>query len=251
MFFFQNKVNAKMFNIEEFLDSLPTNIQRIDVSNKNLTYLPSLKRFTNLKHLHCQHNSLTELPELNGSLRSLECDHNLLTELPALNDGLETLYCENNLLWRLPPLNDSLQIVSCSYNHLTELPPLNDTLEVLFCYNNHLTKLPNFGVKLKIVHCQHNQLTQLPQIDFTVAIMCANNPLPFHLLNGKVYTEEQRHKFNRKVLCLERFKELFWAFKFKKPFRDWLWLKVRLPRIQTKYHPELYLSSFNEEELNK
>lgn len=240
-----------MFNIEEYLNSLPSNIEGLDVSNRNLTYLPSLKRFDNLKFLHCQNNMLTVLPELNDSLRSLECDHNLLTELPALNDGLEALYCENNKLTQLPSLNDSLQIVSCSFNRLTELPKLNDSIEVLFCYNNNLTKLPEITVKLKIVHCQHNQITQLPYLNSTVALMCKHNPLPFHLLNGKVYTEDHVYKFNRKIHCLERFKELFWAFKWRKQFRDWLWLKVRLPRIKIEYHPDQFLNSISEEELNK
>lgn len=28
------------------------------------------------------------------------------------------------------------------------------------------------------------------------------------------------------------------CLKYKKQFRDWLWIKVRLPRIEQKYHPD-------------
>ena len=42
---------------------------------------------------------------------------------------------------------------------------------------------------------------------------------------------------NVKIKCIEDFKYLFWSLKFKKKFRDWLWLKVRLPKIENMYHP--------------
>ena len=35
------------FKIEEYLNSLPEDIEEIDVSDKELTYLPDLSRFTN------------------------------------------------------------------------------------------------------------------------------------------------------------------------------------------------------------
>ncbi len=53
------------FDIETYLNSLPDDIEKIDVSNKNLTYLPSLQRFTKLKTLLCSGNQLTCLPVLN------------------------------------------------------------------------------------------------------------------------------------------------------------------------------------------
>lgn len=56
------------FNIEDYLNYLPNNIQKINVSNKNLTYLPSLKQFYNLKTLCCYNNQLKNLPKLNSSL---------------------------------------------------------------------------------------------------------------------------------------------------------------------------------------
>lgn len=37
------------FNIETYLDSLPENIEEICVINKNITHLPDLSRFKNLK----------------------------------------------------------------------------------------------------------------------------------------------------------------------------------------------------------
>ena len=68
-----------VFNIEEYINSLPDDIEIIDVSNKSLTYLPSLKRFYKLKELYCYYNQLTSLPALNQSLQKISCYNNQLT----------------------------------------------------------------------------------------------------------------------------------------------------------------------------
>jgi Leucine-rich repeat (LRR) protein len=112
------------FNIEEYLNSLPDYITEIDISSKNLIYLPSLERFYNLKILKCFNNKLKSLPELNTSLTRLDCFSNELISLPKLNDFLIQLSCANN--------------------NLTELPELNESLEYLDCYKNLLTKLPKY-----------------------------------------------------------------------------------------------------------
>ena len=37
---------------------------------------------------------------------------------------------------------------------------------------------------------------------------------------------------------MNKVKELFWSLKYKTKFRDWLWEKVRLPKIEKQYHPD-------------
>ena len=54
----------KIFNIEEYLNELPEDIEIIDISKKGLTYIPSLNRFKKLKELLLINNRLTALPEL-------------------------------------------------------------------------------------------------------------------------------------------------------------------------------------------
>ena len=82
-------------NIEDYLNSLPLDITKIDVSSRGLTYLPDLSRFKQLAHLFCYSNQLTELPSLNDNLRYLDCNYNPLTWLPPLNNKLQMLYCRN------------------------------------------------------------------------------------------------------------------------------------------------------------
>ena len=107
------------FDIETYLNSLPDDTEKINVSSKNINYLPNLTRFKNLKLLCCESNKLTFLP--------------------PLNETLQKLYCGYNKLTTLPPLNEKLEILSCGYNKLTTLPPLNEKLEILYCNNNKLS----------------------------------------------------------------------------------------------------------------
>ena len=48
------------------------------------------------------------------------------------------------------------------------------------------------------------------------------------------YIIQMRNKNNIFV----RFKELFYALKYKKQFRHWLWVRIREPKIKAKYHPD-------------
>lgn len=226
-------MSEEIFNIEEYLNSLPEDIETIDISAKNITYLPSLKRFHNLKTLYCDHNKLTQLPELNSSLIKLSCYNNQLTQLPELNNALKILSCEHNLLTQLPKLNSSLKKLYCHHNKLTQLPELNSSLIELWCSSNLLTQMPELNSSLAYLYCQ-------------------NNNFPFKISNGGYLLHEKINEFNLKFKCLKRFKEIYYLLKFKRQFRDWLWIKVRLPRIQNQYHPDHlddFLYTVNDEDL--
>jgi hypothetical protein len=124
---------------------------------------------------------------------------------------------------------------------LTQLPTLPSTLEFLDCTNNQLTQLPTLPPTLKYLLCSNNQLiTQLPTLPSTLEFLdCRYNLLPFdHEINNinmmMEYIIEMRNKNNIFI----RFKELFYAVKYKKQFRHWLWVRIREPKIRIKYHPD-------------
>ena len=52
------------FDIESYLNLLPDDTVFIDISHKNLNYIPDLSRFKNLKILNCSYNKLTSLSDL-------------------------------------------------------------------------------------------------------------------------------------------------------------------------------------------
>jgi len=85
-------------------------------------------------------------------------------------------------------------------------------------------------------------------------LICDNNYLPVKLIYKNELTDSKRNELNQYITCLERFKELYQSLKFKRQFRDWLWIKVRLPRIQNQFHPdnlEEMLCNIDEEDLDE
>ena len=273
----QQENNMSVFNIEDYIKSLPKDTTYINVSYKSLTYLPSLKRFYRLKDLDCSNNQLTSLPELNDALRYLYCSYNQLTSLPQLNNKLQDLFCHNNQLTSLPELNNGIQhlccssnpltslpelkhglrILNCSHTQLTSLPELNDALRYLDCSYNQLTSLPQLNINLKYLHCNNNQLISLPELNNKLEFLnCSNNLLlpPVIWFNNDLLNQEDRNRINNACQQLYRVKLLFWSLKYKAQFRHWLWVKVRLPKIEKAYHPsklnELLNADMSEEELD-
>jgi Leucine-rich repeat (LRR) protein len=96
-----------MNDVQAYLDSLDSNEAHIFLSNKNITSLPDLSRFTNLQSLDCRNNQITQLDHLT---------------LPSLQE----LYCNNNQITQLDHLNlPNLQKLDCGYNQITQLDNLH------------------------------------------------------------------------------------------------------------------------------
>jgi Leucine-rich repeat (LRR) protein len=213
------------FNIEEYLNSLDENITEIDVANENLTNLPELTRFKKLEILRCDNNRLTSLPT---NLRYLHCNHNQLTSLPTFPNDLRYLHCNNNQLTLLPSLPNNLQYLRCYDNQLTSLPALPDNLKLLNCQNNKLHLLPDLPNDLQALYYNHNPIYSI-------------------IGNDNIYTTN----INTARLILKKLnniKYLYYALKFKKKFRKWLWERVRLPKIKNLYHPDNLISMLTDEE---
>lgn len=223
------------------------------ITLNNLPVLPS-----SLEELDCSHLNLKELPVLPESLKTLRCGWNKLKSLPSLPYNLETLHCAYNPLKELPPLPIKLKYLDVYGNKLTHLPSLPLTLKNLQCGRNCLTWLPNLPDGLNILNASHNELTCLPtlpselwQLDAIhnklimlpelplrlTAISVIFNHFPFDYIDPWTIPE-RIVTFRKKIHILNCFRDIFYAFKFKKQFRKWLWEKVREPKIRAKYHPD-------------
>ena len=203
-------------NVEEYFATLPDDVEEINLSGKGLTYLPDLSRFTNLRILQVNFNNLTELPEL--------------------PERLEELYCVENRLTQLPRFNEHLRQILCSRNQLTSLPKMNDKLQFIICNCNNLTSLPKLPVNLNVMSCENNQLTSLPELnEKLIELYCDNNPLPeiFHF-EMPLVSYYNRNIINRYIRC----KTKIMCLKYEKQFRNWLWDRIRRPRIEMMYHPD-------------
>jgi len=205
-----------MFNIETYLHSLPEDTEEIDVSDKGIKKL-DVTRFKNLKKLYCDNNQLTSL-HLNENLETLDCVNNQLTSL-HLNENLEFLDCDNNLLTSLH-LNENLEFLDCDNNLLTSLY-LNENLKELYCNNNRLTSL------------QLNEKLQ--------TIFYNDNPIYEIINSGLIEIIKQ------KMQVLTNFRYLYYCLKYKKRFRDLLWVKIREPKIRIKYSHDYLVKNLHED----
>ena len=223
-----------MFNIE-YLDSLPEDIEEINVSGKGINSL-DVTRFRKLKKLYCSNNQLTSL-QLNENLEELYCSYNRLTSM-HLNENLQTLYCHTNQLTSLH-LNEKLQILNCSYNRLTSLH-LNEDLQILNCSYNRFTSL-HLNRNLQTLYCYNNQLTSLYLNEKLQTIVYNDNPI-YEIINSFVIDI-----IKRKIKVLNLFKYLYYSLKYKKRFRDLLWVKIREPKIRERYSHDYLVEHLHEE----
>lgn len=233
------------FDIENYLNSLSEDISKIDISDKDITYLPDLTRFKKLEELICCDNRLTSLPALPENLKLLDCSNNELTLLPALPENLQNLFCYNNKLTYLADLPENLELLYCFNNILISLPTLSEKLAELDCSYNKLTSLPTLPEQLKGLYCSNNKLNSLPMLPKNIEILFfGNNPIYEIIIQNDDTLLIAKQKINN----LNKFRHLYYCLKFKKRFRKCLWEKVREPKIVKKYHPRYLIEHFKEDE---
>ena len=115
-------------DIETYLNSLSEDILTINIEFKDITSLPDLTRFKNLKELNCSNNQLTSLPTLPQNLKELYCSNNQLTSLPTLQQNLKKLFCSINQLTSLPTLPEKIVDFSYSNNPIYNILDNNSSL---------------------------------------------------------------------------------------------------------------------------
>jgi len=205
------------FDIEEYLNLLPDNVDIINVLWQ-IKYLPDLSRFKNLQYLYCNTNELTSLSVLPENLKILYCFNNNLTSLPVLPKNLKILHCSNNKLTSLPVLPENLKELYCHHNNLSSLPVLPKNLKRLHCYCNDLILLPVLPEKLNVLIYFENPICNI--------IMYYNDI----------------NIINKQIIILNNFRYLYYCLKHRKIF-----LKIMEPVIKKRYHPS-YLYNLNEED---
>ena len=207
--------------IERYLNSLSDDISILDISSKNIKYLPDLTKFKNLEELYCNNNQLTTLPTLPPNLKKVFCYNNKLTLLPNLPPNLKKVFCSNN--------------------QLTLLPTLPQNLEELYCSNNQLNSLPTLPQNLAELYCSNNQLTLLPTLPPNLAeLYCYNNPIYEIVKGGSLI------KIKKNIQLLNSCRHLYYCLQFKKQLRKWLWEKVREKHIMDKYYPKYLIENLDE-----
>jgi Leucine-rich repeat (LRR) protein len=166
------------FNIESYLDLLPDDTEMIDISNINLTNIPCLERFYQLKELYCSYNQIKQLDNLPNTLKELFCSYNQIKQLDNLPNSLTILGCGYNQITHLDNLPNNLKELYCSYNKITQINDIPNTLKGLLCDNNLIEKLDNLPNTLEILDCSSNKIKQLNNLPHTLRrLYCNNNQL--------------------------------------------------------------------------
>jgi hypothetical protein len=129
----------------------------------------------------------------------------------------------------------------CSENPLSCLPNLPNELKYLVCKNCNITRVLSFPETLCYVNIRYNPLR-------TIGLL-PSNMIDIKLEETKIYeiigpiknpvNSTVVNVINSRLTVLNAFRELYYYIKFKKKLRDWLWLKVRLPRIERMNHPTI------------
>ena len=52
---------------------------------------------------------------------------------------------------------------------------------------------------------------------------------------------------NQKLKIFNKFRYLYYCLKFKKQFRNWLWVKIREPKIREKYSHNYLVENLHED----
>jgi hypothetical protein len=230
------------------LPKLPNSLERLECGSNQLLSLPELP--DNLKYLDCGSNQLTSLPKLPDKLKEFDCGSNQLSYLPELPNNLKDLDCGSNLLTSLPELPNSLERLDCYSNELLSLPKLPNNLKHLDCGSNLLTSLPELPVTIQKLFCGYNKLTSLPELHKIIYIELFGNPIYYIVSTSKMiendfdgeivsprYRIDYINTIRPNLKILDNFRLLYYCLKFKNKLRDWLWKKVREPKIQQQFHP--------------
>jgi hypothetical protein len=103
-----------------------------------------------------------------------------------------------------------------------------------------LTSL-HLNENLQRLYCSHNQLTSLHLNEKLRTIVYNDNPI-FEIINSDVI-----EIIKQKMQVLTNFQYLYYCLKFKKHFRDLLWVKIREPKIRIKYSPDYLVEHLHED----
>lgn len=150
----------------------------LDLSNLELTEIPSQIFSYDVRYLNLDDNNISRIDHLPRKLVSLSCQNNGLEKLGKLPKELEILNLRNNDLEYLPRLPNYLDSLDCAFNSLVQLPELNYSLRFLYCENNSLTYLPELPIGLLELDCSYNNISLLPYLpNGIVKFYAQKNPL--------------------------------------------------------------------------
>lgn len=147
--------------------------------------------------------------------------------LASLPRHIEHLHLSALRLTHLPQLPSNLQQLMCSRCNLSRIPRMPNTMIFLHIWKNPVAMMENIPLSL-VGNSKTMQTTPIFQLLTPIELQGT------HTLPSLELFEVWRQNLRK----LNRFRELYYTLKYKARFWDWLWIKVRLPRIERAHHPD-------------
>jgi len=132
-----------------------------------------ITNFDNLTFFDCSFSYLGYLPALPTNLKHLRCFKNYLTELNNL-PNLITLYCGHNNIRKLENLPLTLKELGCSNNDMIKINVDLLSLDEFYCYNN---KIKNIKINSRVIWINDNKLLNFKTFDSTETLNISNNKI--------------------------------------------------------------------------
>lgn len=242
--------------------TLFTTITELDIRFNKLTNIDILVNMTQLKKLFCSRNRLNSIPII-PSLTFLDCYGNPDIKRIGYYENLLELHCQYCSIEEIVSM-PKLLFMTCCKNNLTRLNSFR-SLRELTCMGNPIKELSfmPFLQKLKIMCTQITHLPELKSLTYLEGSECLITTGFLHNEMTEIYCPSlfdtigdhnlYESSMDRCILrnrCnqIVRFRELYYSLKYKSQLRNFLWERVRRPKLEMYYHPERLLAFLEENE---
>ena len=129
------------------------NLSVINISNNNITCLPSFSECHRLKNLDCSFNKITGILDVSKSpIEELDCSNNQIMELKIESKFIRNFKCFRNKLTALPDLTKAIKLfdLDAHNNNINLMPNLSNCKSIMMINmsNNYLFDLPKFPLRI-------------------------------------------------------------------------------------------------------
>jgi Leucine-rich repeat (LRR) protein len=128
---------------------------------------------------------------------------------------------------------NALLYLNVGRNDLKELPPLPGNLGGLCCESNHLETIPPLPERLRELRCEYNPIKQMPLLPDQLCQL----EIEHTTIYDTVLQADHIDMIKLRINTLYHFRVTYYTRKYGWIWRNWLWMKVRLPKILQANHP--------------
>lgn len=169
-------------------------------------------------------------------LTAISCSNCCVAFLPELPPLLEVLIVSSNFLEEIPALPATMRSLSCYSNPLKYLPNLDHTyLRHLDASETLLESVSDFPVTLTRLHLYSTNLMYLQKVPHNLYEFTFHNTPIGSFLEDMGILELPSLEINMNIMninILMRFRRLRYLLYCRTKLKDWLWERVRLPKIK-------------------